>query len=177
MATTTEPPAEELAAGEGLPAPPPTVAVLSAVGALRLLLVLLAIWTAFSGLAMAIFQDIDVGILRGSGELESVQRVLGVHLLALAFVYFLLAWRPQQYRLLLWLPYGVQAGVVIAIGYDIIADKRDLQDGALPLIIAAIFLVLLIYVWAMRRQAALPTKAEERAPAPEPGSGGRNEPE
>lgn len=146
---------------------PPTVSVISAAGALRVLLVLLAVWTAFSGLSLTIFQGVNTATLAGGLEDEAAQRLLGVHLLALVPVYLVLAWRPQQYRFLLWLPYAVQAGVVVATAYDVIAGNRDLQDGALPLIVAGIFLALLVYVWTMQRQAHVPSKAKEPAATPE----------
>jgi len=146
---------------------PPTVSVISAAGALRVLLVLLAIWTAFSGLSLAVFQGVNAATLAGGLDDEAAQRLLGVHLLALVPVYLALAWRPQQYRFLLWLPYAVQAGVIVATAYDVIAGERDLEDGALPLVVAGIFLALLVYVWAMQRQAPVPSKAKEPADAPE----------
>lgn len=124
-------------------------AVLSAQGALRLLLVLLALWTIFSGLALTFFQDASgatIGGGLGGGEGEAAQRLLGVHLLVLAPIYGLLAWEPQRFRLLLWVPYVAQGGVVAATLFDIVTRDRDFQDGALPLIVATVFFVLLVYV-------------------------------
>lgn len=154
--------------------PPPTGAeeerpaeVISAQSALRLLLVLLAIWTFFSGLALIFFQEgagatIGGGLEGGQGA--AAQRLLGVHLLVLAPIYGLLVWEPRRYRLLLWVPYAAQGGVVVVTAYDIVTRKRDFSDGALPLIVAAIFLVLLIYVWRAGRRPAVPEveEGEER---------------
>jgi hypothetical protein len=163
---TAEQPAQETA--EEQPPERPTAAVISATGALRLLLLLLAIWTAFSGLSMAVFQGINAATLAGGLEDEAAQRLLGVHLLALTPVYLILAWRPQQYRLLLWLPYAVQAGVIIVTAYDVIAGNRDVEDGVLPLVVAGIFLALLMYVWVMGRRPAIAPEAAELAAGPEP---------
>ncbi len=138
-------------------------AVISAQGSLRLLLVLLAIWTLFSGLALTFFQEATAATIGGGlegGESSAAQRLLGVHLLVLAPLYGLLAWEPRRYRLLLWVPYAAQGGVVAAAAYDIIAGDRDFQDGALPLVVAAIFLVLLVYVWTAGR---VPEALEEEA--------------
>ena len=135
-------------------------AVISAQSATRLVLVLLTIWTAFSGIALIFFQEGSAATIGGGLEgVERVaaQRLLGVHLLALAPVYGLIAWDPRRYRLLLWLPYVAQAGVVAVTAYDIMARDRDFQDGALPLIVAATFLVLLVYVW----RAARPPRSVE----------------
>ena len=123
--------------------------VISADAALRLVLVLLTIWTLLSGLALTFFQDaadFTIGGGLGGGEGEAAQRLLGVHLLVLAPIYGLLAWEPRRYRLLLWVPYAAQGGVVAATLFDIVTGDRDFSDGALPLIVAIIFFVLLLYV-------------------------------
>ena len=151
---------------EQQPTPPPAAeeerpgAVISAQGALRLLLVLLTFWTAFSGLALVFFQDASAATIGGGlegGEGEAAQRLLGVHLLVLSPVYGLIAWEPRRFRLLLWLPYAAQTGVVVAMTFDIVTGNRGFRDGALPLIVAIIFLVLLIYVW---RAGRLPEEVE-----------------
>jgi hypothetical protein len=131
-------------------------AVLSAQSALRLVLILLAVWTAFSGLALVLFQSGSAATIGGGidgGEGVAAQRLLGVHLLVLAPLYGLLAWDPARHRRLLWLPYAAQGGVVVVTLYDIMAGDRDIQDGMLPLIVAATFLVLLVYVWRAARPA------------------------
>ena len=136
-------------------------AVISARSTLRLVIGLLAMWTLLSGLALTFFQDASAATIGGGlkgGEGEAAQRLLGVHLLVLAPIYGLLAWDPRRFRLLLWVPYAAQGGVVAATAFDLIATSRKLQDGALPLIVATIFLVLLVYVW---RAGKLPEEEEE----------------
>ncbi len=127
--------------------------------ALRLVLVLLAIWTGFSGLTLVFFQDAAAATIGGGlegGEGEAAQRLLGVHLLVLAPIYGLLAWEPRRFGLLLWVPYVAQGGVVAVTAFDIITLDRDFLDGALPLIVAATFFTLLVYVWLEgRRQRAV----------------------
>ncbi len=159
-------------------------AVLSAQGTMRALLVLLAIWSIFSGLALVFFQGAAAATIGGGldgGEGEAAQRLLGVHLLVLGPLYGLLAWEPQRYRWLLWVPYVAQGGVFLATAFDIVTGDRDFTDGALPLIVAGIFLALLIYVWAMGRApepAEQPAQAEGGPPgdaaregAPDPPAG------
>ncbi|MEX0785585.1 MAG: hypothetical protein WD939_03015 [Dehalococcoidia bacterium] len=146
-------------------------AVLSAQGLLRLLLALLAFWTAFSGLALVFFQSGSAATIGGGlegGQGEAAQRLLGVHLLVLAPLYALLAWEPVRFRLLMWVPYVAQGGVVAVTAFDIITGDRDFTDGALPLIVAATFLVLLLYVWRAARppEPAIPSPAIG-APPPE----------
>ncbi|MCH7512082.1 MAG: hypothetical protein IIB19_06930 [Chloroflexi bacterium] len=138
-------------------------AVISARSALRLVIGLLAMWTLLSGLTLTFFQDASAATIGGGlegGEGEAAQRLLGVHLLVLAPIYVLLAWDPRRFRLLLWVPYAAQGGVVAATVFDLLTTSRDLRDGALPLIIATIFLVLLVYVW---RAGKLPDEEEEEA--------------
>ena len=133
----------------------PPAAVISAQSVLRLLLGLLAVWTVFSGLALIFFQDASAATIGGGlegGEGAAAQRLLGVHLLVLAPIYGLLAWEPRRYRLLLWIPYAAQGGVVAATTFDILTGKRDFIDGALPLIVASVFFVLLVYVWRAGRR-------------------------
>lgn len=150
-------------------------AVLSAEGALRLVLILLALWTFLSGLTLTFFQDASEATIGGGlqgGQGQAAQRLLGVHLLVLSPIYGMLAWEPKRFRLLLWLPYAAQGGVVAATLYDIMSGDREFRDGALPLIVAIIFFVLLLYVTFARREleppeATKPPEAEPPVPAEE----------
>jgi hypothetical protein len=151
----------------------PPEAVISARSALRLLLVLLTVWTFFSGLALVLFQSgaaATIGGGLGGGEGAAAQRLIGIHLLLLAPIYGLLAWEPERYRLLLWVPYAAQSGVVVVTVFDILADNRDFGEGILPLIIAATFLVLLVGVWRAGRRpdVAPPVVLEGRSVPLEP---------
>lgn len=120
----------------------------NAESALRLVLLLLTMWTLLSGLALTFFQGASGATIGGGlegGQGEAAQRLLGVHLLVLAPVYGLIAWQPERYRLIGWLPYVTQGGVVLVTLFDIVTGKRDIQGAALPFFVALIFLVLLIY--------------------------------
>jgi hypothetical protein len=122
---------------------------INAESAQRLVLVLLALWTLLSGLALVFFQDASEATIGGGlegGQGSAAQRLLGVHLLVLAPIYGLIAWEPRRFRLLLWAPYAAQGGVVLATLYDIVTGDRDFVDGALPLFVASVFFVLLLYV-------------------------------
>jgi hypothetical protein len=112
------------------------VSVVSAYGAFRLVLVLLAIWTFFAGFSL--MTGVDALSLVGS---DTAERVAGAQMLVLAPLYGLLAWRRDQYRLMLWIPYAAQTGYIVAIIWS------GLDDGFLLLIVSVIFLALLIYVW------------------------------
>ena len=141
-------------------------AVISAQGALRMVIGLLAMWTLLSGLALTFFQDARAATIGGGlegGEGEAAQRLLGVHLLVLAPIYVLLAWDPRRFQLLLWVPYAAQGGVVAATVFDLLTTSRGL-DGALPLFVATTFRVLLLYVW-YAGISAQPPDEEQEAPA------------
>jgi hypothetical protein len=128
---------------------PTAKGVISAESAQRMVLVLLALWTLISALALTFFQSASDATIGGGlhgGEGAAAQRLLGVHLLVLAPLYGLLAWEPRRFRLLLWVPYAAQAGVVIATIFDIASGDRSFADAALPLIVAIVFLALLLYV-------------------------------
>jgi len=177
-AETTTPPAEAKR-------PLPAGGFISTETAQRGVLVLLALWTALSGLALTFFQDASGATIGGGlhgGQGAAAQRLLGVHLLVLAPVYGLIAWDPKRFRLLLWVPYAAQGGVVAATLFDILTGDRKFVDGALPLFVAIVFFVLLLYATFGGRQPAeldlepkreeLPEgtvqQIEEAAPAPPP---------
>ena len=152
----------------------PPVATINAQTLLRVLLVLLTIWTLFSGLALVFFQSAAGATIGGGlegGEGKAAQRLLGVHLLVLAPIYGLLVWRPAQYYALRWVPYAAQGGVVVVTAFDILALDRDFLDGVLPLAVATTFLVLLVYVWyAGRTPPSLEEVEEEPVPSERPGA-------
>jgi hypothetical protein len=128
---------------------PTAKGVISAESAQRVVLVLIALWTLISGLALTFFRDASEATIGGGldgGQGAAAQRLLGVHLLVLAPLYGLLAWEPRRFRLLLWVPYAAQTGVVLTTMYDIGAGDRSFEDAVLPLIVAIVFLALLLYV-------------------------------
>src|SRR5438477_11564197 len=79
------------------------IAVISAYGAFRVLMVLLAIWTFFAGFSL-ITQG--VGALSFGDNSASAERVVGAQMIMLAPVYGLLAWRREDYRLPMLFPYA-----------------------------------------------------------------------
>lgn len=88
------------------PQPPTTrreaVAVISAYGAFRLLIVLLAIWSFIEGFALftGSFDALTLG-----GKDRTAEQVIGAQMIVLVPVYGLLAWQRDRYRLLVWVPY------------------------------------------------------------------------
>jgi hypothetical protein len=112
-----------------------TAAVVSAQGAYRIVLVLLAVWTFFAGAAL-LTQGVSAIGLSGGGAAE---RVVGAHMLLLAPIYGLLAWRRNEYRLLVWVPYAAQLAIVVPSLWEF--------TFGLVFVVSSIFLVLLVYLW------------------------------
>jgi len=140
--------------------------VISAASVLRLLLILLAIWTFFSGMALIFFQDGADATIGGGFEGdqgEAAQRLVGVHLLVLSAIYGLLVWKPKDYASLMWVPYAAQIGVVVVTIWDVITGDRNFTGSVLPLLVAIVFLVLFLYVWRAGRAPAI---EEEEAAEP-----------
>ncbi len=141
----------------------PVEGAISIALAQRLVVFLLAAWNVFAGLSLAVFQGASSASLGAGIKDAAAQRLIGVHMLILAPVFFMLAWKPQKYGAFMWLAYVSQAAIAAATAYDLVAGNRDVGDGALPLVVALIFLVLLVYLWAAGRRAVerVPEPAEE----------------
>ena len=120
--------------------------MISADRALQVILILLTLWTVFSGVALLFFPD-NAEATIGGGQGPAAQRLLGVHVLVLAVIYGLLAWNRDGYRTLLWIPYAVQTAVVVITVLNVVTGDLDFLDGLLPLGVAATFLTLLVLIW------------------------------
>lgn len=114
--------------------------MISAYGAFRLLIILLAIWSFIEGFAL--FTG-GLGALTFGGD-RTAEQVIGLQLIVFVPVYALLAWQRDRYRLLIWVPYGAQLAIIVPTGWALL---RGDPDGLLLLIISAIFFVLLFYFW------------------------------
>ena len=137
--------------------------MISASAATRVVLLLLALWTAYSGLALTFLQG-DASIALGGGiQGDAARRLLGIHILALAPVYALLGWNPRKYGILLWLPYVTQFGIVAVTLFDLTKHLK-FEDAGASLVVSVIFLVLLFYLWYAGRRPL----AERRLPAATP---------
>ena len=124
--------------------PDNAIAVVSAYGAFRVLLVLLAVWSFFAGFSLL---TQGLGQLSFGGQNTAAQRVIGAHMIVLAPVYALIAWRRSEYRLFIWIPYAAQLAIIVPALWELLLGDHDV-DGGLLLIVSIIFLVLLVYVWS-----------------------------
>ena len=153
------------------PSPPPrptsarddAVAVISAYGAFRLLLILMAIWSFFEGFAL-FFGRGGALTLGGSGEQKRVaEQIIGAHMLLLVPVYGLLAWRREQYRALMWIPYAAQLAMILPLGISLL---RFQNVGVLLLVVSLVFFSLLVYFWWQSRPLEFFQKKDQVAPPP-----------
>ncbi|MEX2245324.1 MAG: hypothetical protein WEC75_01440 [Dehalococcoidia bacterium] len=131
-----------------LPTPQPAgrddaIAVISAYGAFRVLLALLAVWTFFAGFSLL---TQGIGALSFGGD-DASERVIGAYMIVLVPIYGLLVWRREEYRLLLWVPYAAQIAIILPTLWDLLRGNQDFGDSALLLVVSIIFFVLLAYLW------------------------------
>jgi hypothetical protein len=125
-------------------------AVVSVGAARRLVLLLLAFWTAVWGASLLFAAN--AGSLSAGIEEHAAQRLLGVHVLILAPVYALLGWNPTKYRVFLWVPYASQAGIAVVTLFNF-------KDAVIPFVVAVIFLALLLFLWQAGRKPASAIRA------------------
>jgi len=137
----------------------------------RILILLVAIWSLLSGLVMVAFQGAAAAAL-GAGVADVAgQRLVGAHLLVLAPAYLIIAWRPERYTTLLWLPLAGQLAVCITVGYSILTGETEFEDGILPVVVGGMFVALLAFVWIseQRSRAMAKLRDEEAAEQARPG--------
>jgi hypothetical protein len=134
-------------------------AVVSVGAARRLILLLLAFWTAVWGFSLLFAAN--AGSLSAGIEEHAAQRLLGVHVLILAPVYALLGWNPTKYRVFLWVPYASQAGIAVVTLFNF-------KDAVIPFVVAVIFLALLLFLWQAGRKPASAIRVSGAPAGPAP---------
>lgn len=118
------------------------VAVISATGAFRVLLVVLAVWTFFEGFAL--FTG-GLSALSLGGRDRTAEQIIGAQMIVCVPVYALLVWQRERYRLLIWVPYGAQLAIIVPTTWALLF--RSETDGLLLLVVSASFFALLFYFW------------------------------
>jgi len=124
------------------PASPGTIAVISATGAFRLLLILLAVWTFFEGFAL--FTG-GLHALSLGGNDRTAEQIIGAQMICFVPAYALLAWQRDRYRLLIWVPYGAQLAIVLPTTWGLLF--RGDADGLLLLVVSLAVLLVLRDRW------------------------------
>ncbi len=120
---------------------------------LRVIIVLIGVWSAVEGIVLVAFHSAGAGALGAGVTDHAGQRLAGVHMLVLAPAYLLIAWRLHRYMALIWLPFAAQAAVAVTVAYGIMAGDTDLGDGILACSISAILAGLLGYVWITEQRS------------------------
>jgi hypothetical protein len=126
----------------------------------RIIVALIAAWSLVCGLVLTFLHDASTGALGAGVEDEAGQRLAGAHMLVLVPVYLLIAWHPERYPMLHWLPFGGQLAVVFAVGYSMLSGTIGVSDGILPVAVSAIFMGLLAFIWITEQRAVAKAKME-----------------
>ncbi|MEX0749545.1 MAG: hypothetical protein WD359_01950 [Dehalococcoidia bacterium] len=129
------------------PAPPAATRsepdVVPASGVYRAAIILLGVWTIFAGLAL-VTQGVPALSL---GANDAAERIIGSQMLMLVPIYALIVWRPDENRLLRWIPYAAQLSIMLPFVWDtLITGDHTFTDGALLFVAAAVFLGVLVYL-------------------------------
>jgi cbb3-type cytochrome oxidase subunit 3 len=131
--------------------PHEAVNVVHSTATMRLLLVLLAGWSFFAGFSL-FTHAIDA--LSFGGDDRAAERTIGLLLMFLAVVYAMLAWRREQYRLFMWLPFAAQLAIIVPIGWEMLTSGT-FDEAVLLLVVSVIFLALMSWVWWDSREMFL----------------------
>lgn len=126
----------------------------------RIIVGLIAAWSLVYGIVLAFFHDASTGALGAGVEDVAGQRLVGAHMLLLVPVYMVIAWHPERYPMLHWLPFGGQLAVFFAVGYSILSGTIGVSDGILPVAVSSIFLGLLAFIWITEQRAVAKAKLE-----------------
>jgi hypothetical protein len=119
--------------------------VVPASGVYRAAIIFLGIWTIFAGLAL-VTQGVPALSL---GADDAAERIIGSQMLMLVPIYALIVWRPDENRLLRWIPYAAQLSIILPFFWDsLITGEHDFTNGALLFVASVVFLGVLIYVRA-----------------------------
>jgi hypothetical protein len=126
----------------------------------RIIILLIAIWSLVAGILLVFFHGTASGAL-GAGVSDAAgQRLVGAHLLILVPVYLMIAWHPERYESLLWLPFAGQLIILLSVGYGIVSGDTKFADGAMALAVSAIFVGLLSFIWISEQRAMARAKME-----------------
>ena len=126
----------------------------------RIIVALIAAWSLVYGIVLTLFHDASTGALGAGVDDVAGQRLVGAHMLLLVPVYLMIAWHPERYPMLHWLPFGGQLAVFFAVGYSILSGTIGVSDGILPVAVSAIFMGLLAFIWITEERAVAKAKME-----------------
>ena len=67
----------------------------------------------------------------------------------------LIAWKPERYGALVWVPFFAQAAVFFSVGYSMLAGDTGVTDGILALAISGVLAGLLGFVWITEQRTSV----------------------
>ncbi len=138
----------------------PTEAAISTRLLLRVIVFLIALWSLFAGVMLTAFNGASSGALGAGVADDAGQRLAGVHLLLLVPAYVMIAWQPERYGGLIWLPFFGQVAVASAVGYSIITSDTDFSDGILAVAVSLILGGLFGFVWISQQRSVAQARLE-----------------
>jgi hypothetical protein len=138
----------------------PAVASISTRILIRLIVLLIAVWSLLAGLVLVAFHGAGSGAMGAGVADDAGQRLVGTHLLLLTPMYLLIAWRFQRYEGLLWLPFFGQVILALTVAYNIISGDTHFGDGILAVAISSILAGLLGFVWMTEQREIARAKIE-----------------
>jgi len=123
----------------------------------RALLLLITAWSLLAGLAL---------LAAGEGALaladDAGQRLVGAHMLVLTPLYFLIAWKPDRYWSLIWVPLFAQAAMFFSVAYSMLVGDTGFTDGILAVVVSGVLAGLLGFVWISEQRATVVQQYEAR---------------
>jgi hypothetical protein len=153
-----------------VPEAKPADAQISAQLLMRIVVLLIAVWSGFSGLVLLAFHGASAGALSAGINDEAGQRLVGIHMVVLVPAYVLIAWRFERYGGMVWLPFAAQCCFAAVVLYSIVQDETKFGDGILAFAASALLAGSLGVLWLTEQRAVAQQKmeAEEANARPRP---------
>jgi hypothetical protein len=128
---------------------------------LRIIILLIAAWTAIAGAVLLAVHGVSSGALGAGVNDQSGQRLVGIHMLLLVPVYLLIVVRYERFHGLLWLPFAGQLAVALTVGYGMFTGETSFSNGILAFAVGLIFAALFAFVWITQQRDAARARMEE----------------
>ena len=139
---------------------PPEAAISTRI-LLRVIVLLIALWSLFAGVMLTAFHGASSGALGAGVADDAGQRLVGVHLLLLVPAYLMIAWNPERYSGMIWLPFFGQVAVVGTVGYSILSNDTNFSDGILAVAVSLILGGLFGFVWITQQRSIARAQLED----------------
>jgi hypothetical protein len=149
------------------PQPPPGTQISSHL-LLRIIILLIAVWTGVAGAVLLAVHGVSSGALGAGVTDQSGQRLVGIHMLLLVPVYLVIVVRYDRFNSLIWLPFAAQLAVALVVGYGMFAGETSFSNGILAFAVCLIFAALFAFVWITQQRDAARARLESEDVSPAP---------